>query len=287
MIGKSRSHIANTLRLLKLPEAVQAYLRDGQLTAGHARALVTLADPAAAARRIVEDGLSVRDAEALGEGEGRRKGAGGKKRRHKDADTRALEKSLSDRLGLAVAIDHRKGKAARSPSVREFATISRGTKARNKTVIGSNTYVMSYVHIPHDSVIGNNIILSNAINMGGHVVVDDWAIIGGMVGIHQFVHIGAHSFIAFSARVTMDVPPYILAGGSPLGYKGLNVVGLKRRGFTDDQLRNIKNAYNLIYGPEYNISDAIKAVKDSVPMTDEVKNIISFIEQSERGIIRK
>jgi UDP-N-acetylglucosamine acyltransferase len=171
--------------------------------------------------------------------------------------------------------------------IREFATISRGTKARLKTVVGSNCYIMSYVHIPHDSIIGNNVILSNAINMGGHVMIDDWAIIGGMVGIHQFVHIGAHSFIAFSARVTMDVPPYILAGGAPLGYKGLNVVGLKRRGFTDEQLRNIKNAYNLIYGPEYNISDAIKAVKDSVPLTDEVKNIISFIEQSERGIIRK
>lgn len=171
--------------------------------------------------------------------------------------------------------------------IREFATISRGTKARNTTVIGSDCYIMSYVHIPHDSIIGSHIILSNAINMGGHVVIDDWAIIGGMVGIHQFVHIGAHCFIAFSARVTMDVPPYILAGGSPLGYKGLNVVGLKRRGFTDEQIKNIKNTYNLIYGPEYNISDAIKAVKDTVEMTEEVKTIISFIEQSERGIIRK
>src|SRR4030095_5527783 len=171
--------------------------------------------------------------------------------------------------------------------VREFATISRGTKARNKTVIGKNCYIMSYVHIPHDSLIGNNIILSNAIQMGGHVIIDDWAIIGGMVGIHQFVHIGAHSFIAFSARVTQDVPPYILAGGHPLNYKGLNVVGLKRRGFSDEQLKNIKNAYNLIYGSEYNISDAMKAVKDSVPMTEEVKNILTFIETSERGIIRK
>lgn len=171
--------------------------------------------------------------------------------------------------------------------IREFATISRGTNARMKTVIGSKCYIMSYVHIPHDSVIGNNIIISNATNMGGHVNIDDWAIIGGMVGIHQFVHIGAHSFIAFGARVTQDVPPYILAGGSPLGYKGLNVVGLKRRGFTDEQIRNIKNTYNIIYGSEYNITDAVKAVKDAVQMTDEVKNIITFIEQSERGIIRK
>ncbi len=106
VIGKSRSHIANTLRLMKLPEEVQTYLRDGKLTAGHARALVTLDDPAAAARRIVEAGLSVRDVEAIGEGEGRKKGSGGKKRA-KDADTRALEKTLSDRLGLAVVIDHR------------------------------------------------------------------------------------------------------------------------------------------------------------------------------------
>jgi UDP-N-acetylglucosamine acyltransferase len=115
--------------------------------------------------------------------------------------------------------------------------------------------------------------------MGEYVVVDDWAIIGGMVGIHQFVHIGAHCFIAFSARVTMDVPPYILAGGSPLGYKGLNIVGLKRRGFTDEQIKNIKNTYNLIYGPEYNISDAIKAVKDTVEMTEEVKTIICSLSK--------
>jgi len=107
VIGKSRPHIANTLRLLNLPEAVQVYILDGRLTAGHARALLTLADPLAAARRILAEGMSVRDTEAIGEGEGRRKGAGGRKPREKDADTRALEKSLADRLGLAVAIDHK------------------------------------------------------------------------------------------------------------------------------------------------------------------------------------
>lgn len=171
--------------------------------------------------------------------------------------------------------------------IREFATISVGTSARKKTVIGSNCFIMSYVHIPHDSIIGNNVILSNTVNMGGHVVIDDWAILGGMVGVHQFVHIGAHSFIAFCSRVTQDVPPYILAGGEPLGYKGLNLVGLKRRGFTDEQIKNIKNAYNLIYGNVYNTSDALKAVKDTVELTEEVNNIITFIEQSERGIIRK
>ncbi len=123
--------------------------------------------------------------------------------------------------------------------------------------------------------------------MGGHVKIDDWVIIGGMVGIHQFVKIGAHSFIAFSSRVTQDVPPYILSGGNPINYKGLNLVGLKRRGFTEEQIKHIKQTYNFIYGSKYNISDALKAVKDSVPLTDEVKIIISFIETSERGIIRK
>ena len=174
-----------------------------------------------------------------------------------------------------------------STVIREYATLSRGTGSQGKTSVGNNCLVMAYVHIAHDSVIGNNIILANSINMGGHVFIDDWATVGGMVGIHQFVKIGAHSFIAFGSKVTQDVPPYILAGGTVLSYKGLNVVGLKRRGFTDEQLRNIKNTYNIIYNSEYNISDAVKAVKDSIPLTEEVNRIITFIEQSERGIIRK
>lgn len=171
--------------------------------------------------------------------------------------------------------------------IREFATISRGTTHRGKTSVGNNCFLMNYVHIPHDSIIGDHVILANVVTMGGHVVVEDWATIGGLVGIHQFVHIGRHSFIAFSARVTQDVPPYILAGGTPLNYKGLNLVGLKRRGFSEEAIRHMKQAYTYIYNSPYNIRDAIKAIKDSVPMTDEVKNIIEFIEQSERGIIRK
>jgi len=171
--------------------------------------------------------------------------------------------------------------------VREFATLSRGTQESGTTKVGKNCYLMAYVHIPHDSVVGDSVIISNAVNMGGHVHIDDWVTIAGLVGIHQFVRIGEHSFIAFSARVTQDIPPYILAGGTPLNYKGLNLVGLKRRGFTEDQLKYIKQTYNYIFGSKYNISDAVKAVKDSVQMTDEVKKILTFIETSERGIIRK
>lgn len=171
--------------------------------------------------------------------------------------------------------------------VREFSTVSRGTQANKKTVIGNNCLIMAYCHIAHDSVIGNNVVLANATMLGGHVEIQDWAIIGGFVGIHQFVKVGEHSFVAFSSRITQDVPPYILAGGSPLNYKGLNLVGLKRRGFAEETIRHIKQAYNFIYGSTYNISDAMKAIKDSIPHTEEVMKIIDFVSTSERGIIRK
>jgi len=174
-----------------------------------------------------------------------------------------------------------------STVIREYATVSKGTKANKKTVVGKNCLLMNYVHIPHDSIVGDNVIMANAVTMGGHVVVEDWAIIGGLVGIHQFVRIGRHSFTAFSSRVTQDIPPYILAGGSPINYKGLNLVGLKRRGFDEEAIKHIKQASTYIYHSSYNISDAIKAIKDSVKPTDEVKHIIDFIEKSERGIIRK
>ncbi len=169
--------------------------------------------------------------------------------------------------------------------IREFATISRGTNYRKRTVIGNHNYLMAYVHIPHDTIIGNHVILSNAVNMGGHVTIDDWAIVGGMVGVHQFTRIGEHSFIAFLSRVTQDVPPFILAGGNPLKYKGLNIIGLKRRGFSEDVISKIKKTYNLIYNSKYNISDALKAVKEFIEPIEEVKKIIEFIETSERGII--
>jgi UDP-N-acetylglucosamine acyltransferase len=105
--------------------------------------------------------------------------------------------------------------------IREFVTLARGTSARGKSVVGKNCFIMAYVHIPHDSLIGNNVILANAINMAGHVENNDWAIVGGMVGIHQFVRIGCHSFVAFGSHVTQDIPPYISAGGYPLKLQGL------------------------------------------------------------------
>lgn len=171
--------------------------------------------------------------------------------------------------------------------IREFCTITRGTKASGKTIVGSNSYLMSYVHIPHDSIIGDHVIIANSVNMGGHVEIGNWAIIGGLVGIHQFVKIGEHSFIAFGSRVTQDVPPYVLAGGMDFGYRGLNIVGLRRRGFDEGKIRSISNAYDIIFGDKYNVSDAIKFIKDNMAETEEINKIIDFIEKSQRGIIRK
>jgi len=172
-------------------------------------------------------------------------------------------------------------------SVREYCTLNRGTNVSKKTIIGKNCLLMAYVHVAHDAKLGDHVILANGTSLGGHVHVQDWAIIGGLVGVHQFVKVGEHSFIAFSSRITQDVPPYILAGGSPLNYKGLNLVGLKRRGFSEETIRHIKQAYNFIYGSKYNISDALKAIKDSIPNTEEVMKILDFVSTSERGIIRK
>ncbi|MGA2667581.1 MAG: acyl-ACP--UDP-N-acetylglucosamine O-acyltransferase [Ignavibacteria bacterium] len=169
--------------------------------------------------------------------------------------------------------------------IREFTTISRGTKEKKITIVGNHSFIMAYVHIPHDTVIGDNVILANAVNMGGHCIIEDWAIVGGLVGIHQFVKIGAHSFIGFSSRVNQDVPPYVLAAGNPIRYEGLNVIGLRRRGFTSEKINQIKQVYNLIYNSKYNTSDALKIIKDTLEQTGEVKQIVDFIETSKRGII--
>lgn len=168
--------------------------------------------------------------------------------------------------------------------VREYATLNKGTVHSGKTVIGKNCLIMNYVHIAHDCMIGDNVIIANSVNFGGHVTVEDWVIIGGMVGVHQFVKIGQHSIIAFMSRVSKDVPPYITAGREPLKFEGLNLVGLKRRDFSDEAIKSISNAYDVIYKNGMNVSDAIKKLKEG-NTTDEVKAIIKFAEESTKGII--
>ena len=170
-------------------------------------------------------------------------------------------------------------------TVRECVTVHRGTRARGKTEIGSHCYLMAYAHVGHDCFIGENVILSNSVQLGGHVSVDDWANIGGVVAVHQFCKVGKHAFIAGGYRVVQDVPPYTLAAGEPLKYSGLNSVGLRRRGCSPETRKNIKQAYHLIYRSSMNTTQAVEEIKRTLPQGEEIKEIISFVENSERGLI--
>lgn len=171
-------------------------------------------------------------------------------------------------------------------TIRECATINRGTKASGTTIIGSHCLIMAYVHVAHDCVIGNHCILSNATNLAGHVVAEDYVTFGGMSAVHQFVKIGKHSFIAGGTLLRKDVPPYVLAAKDPTVFSGINSVGLKRREFSIEDIHLIQDIYRYFYSNGLNISQAIEKVLEDFapsPIRDE---IIQFIQTSERGIIR-
>ncbi|MBV6478340.1 MAG: Acyl-[acyl-carrier-protein]--UDP-N-acetylglucosamine O-acyltransferase [Ignavibacteria bacterium] len=170
--------------------------------------------------------------------------------------------------------------------IREYATLNRGTKESGKSSLGKNCFIMAYTHIAHDCHIGNNVIIANSVQMGGHVEIGDWAIIGGIVPIHQFTKIGIHVMIGGGFRTVKDVPPYALAGNSPLKFEGINTVGLRRRGFTNKQISDIKTAYDIIYYSGYNVSDAVKKINESGSISDEVKIILKFIAESKRGLVK-
>jgi UDP-N-acetylglucosamine acyltransferase len=170
--------------------------------------------------------------------------------------------------------------------IREFATLNRGTDYSYKTVIGKNCFLMAYMHIAHDCVIGSSVIISNAVNMAGHVIIEDYAAVGGLTAIHQFVRLGQHCFVGGGLRIPKDIPPYILAMGEPLQYGGTNYVGLSRRGFSEEVLLEIKRAYKLIYRSKFTTSEAVKEIEKKLKPIPEIKNIIEFVKKSERGIIR-
>jgi len=146
--------------------------------------------------------------------------------------------------------------------------------------------MMAYVHVAHDCRIGNHVILANAVNMGGHTEIEDYANIGGLVAIHQFVKIGCHVFIGGGYRVPKDIPPYIKAAGYPMRAAGLNSIGLKRRGFSDEAVSHLKHAYRLLFRSQLIVSEAAQRIRDEVEQTAEVRNLLAFIEGSTRGIIR-
>jgi len=171
-------------------------------------------------------------------------------------------------------------------TIREFVTINRGTKDRMKTSVGSNCLLMAYVHVAHDCAIGNNVILANSVNLAGHITIENWAILEGLVAVQQFVHIGAHSFVTGGSLVRKNIPPYVKAAREPLSYIGVNSVGLRRRGFSNEIVLQIEDIYRTIYVRGYNVSNALNIVEQEAPASSEKDLIVKFIRDSKDGIIR-
>ena len=170
-------------------------------------------------------------------------------------------------------------------TIREFVTINKGTNQLGKTELGSNVLLMASTHIAHDCIVGDNVILSNLATLGGHVEIGDWAVLGGGVLVHQFTKIGEHSLIGGGFRAVQDVPPYILAADYPLKFRGVNLIGLKRRGVSKEDRRLIKKAYKIFFRSGLNRKNALEKIESDLPETNVVQNILKFINQSKRGII--
>jgi UDP-N-acetylglucosamine acyltransferase len=170
-------------------------------------------------------------------------------------------------------------------AIREFATISKGTKDRLQTVIGKNCLVMAYAHIAHDCVIGNNCIIVNSVQVAGHVVIDDFAVIGGTAAVQQFVKIGKHVMVGGGSLVRKDIPPYIKVAREPLSYAGLNLVGLRRRGFTSEKIGELQEIYRTIYLKGYNNSQALQIIETEIAESPEKEEVMQFIKASKKGIM--
>lgn len=170
--------------------------------------------------------------------------------------------------------------------IREYCTINRGTKANFKTYIGKNSLLMAYVHVAHDCVISENCILSNNVNLAGHIELSPNVIIGGMSAVHQFVRVGAHSFVGGGSLVRKDVPPFVKAAREPLSYVGINGVGLRRRGFDADQIKTIQDIYRILFVKGNNTNQALKKIQEEIKDCTEKSTILEFIQQSNRGLMK-
>ncbi|MCB9261908.1 MAG: acyl-ACP--UDP-N-acetylglucosamine O-acyltransferase [Flavobacteriales bacterium] len=171
-------------------------------------------------------------------------------------------------------------------TIRECVTVNRGTKTRNKTVVGNNCLLMAYSHIAHDCIIGNNVIIGNASQIAGEVHIDDFAILSGLVAVHQFAKIGAHVMVSGGSLVRKDVPPFTKAAREPLSYEGVNSIGLRRRGFSSDKISEIQEIYRMLYLRGLNNAVALAKIEAEMPATKERDEIISFIKGSDRGIMK-
>ena len=173
-------------------------------------------------------------------------------------------------------------------TIRECATINRGTNASGKgvTKVGDDTLLMSYTHVAHDCCVGKHCILVSYVGIAGETDVDDWAILGGSTVAHQFSRIGVHAMVGGCSKINKDVPPYVLCGREPITYCGVNIVGLRRRGFSSDQIRNIRDIYDMLYFDGMNVSDACAKIESGFPQSEERDTILNFIRNSKRGIIK-
>ena len=171
-------------------------------------------------------------------------------------------------------------------TIRECATVNRGTAAKNKTVIGKNCLIMAYAHVAHDCVLGDHVILVNNVSIAGEVEIGDWAILGGHTAVHQFVRIGEHAMTGGGSLVGKDIPPYVKAGHLPVSFVGANYIGLRRRNFTPEQITQIQEIFRILFQSGMNYSNACDAVEQTIPQSRERDLILDFVRNSKRGIIK-
>jgi UDP-N-acetylglucosamine acyltransferase len=169
---------------------------------------------------------------------------------------------------------------------REFVTVNRGTAPESVTRIGSHGTFLAYAHVAHDCTVGSHVIFSNNGTLAGHVTVGDHAVIGGLSGVHQFCRIGDHAIIGGCTKIVQDVPPFLIADGNPAEVRGVNMIGLERRGFTSESIRELREAYKIIYRSNRNTAQALEQLREQFPKSDAVGALVAFITSSDRGIVR-
>jgi UDP-N-acetylglucosamine acyltransferase len=171
-------------------------------------------------------------------------------------------------------------------SFREFCTVNRGTMPDTKTVIGSHNNFLAYSHVAHDCTVGDYVVFSNNGTLAGHVIVEDHAVIGGLCGVHQFCRIGRHAILGGCTKIVQDVPPFMIADGNPAEIRGVNQIGLERRGFSSEEIRSLREAYRLLCRANLNVKQACETIRAELPSNDQISHLLAFIEASKRGIVR-
>lgn len=171
-------------------------------------------------------------------------------------------------------------------TIRECVTVNKGTNALGYTKIGDNCLIMATAHIAHDCVVGNNVVIVNAVGLAGHIEVGDYAFIGGYSAVHQFTKIGEHAFVAGATQIRKDVPPYVKAAKNPVAYAGVNAIGLRRKGFSSEEIFEIQGIYRILYQQKNNVSQAVEQILEKFPDSHYREEILSFINSSDRGIMK-